>query len=61
MQSAGVDTWLGHWLHLQTRGKHPLILTTPTVQSSNNNNTLKCKGKQKAEYVERNGSDEDPT
>lgn len=61
MQSAGVDAWLGHWLCLQTRGKHPLILTTPTNQSSNNNDTSKCKGKQKVKYVKPNRSDKDPT
>ena len=61
MQSTGVDTWLGHWLRLQTRGKCPLVLTTPANQSSDSNDTLKCKGKQKAKYVETNRSDENQT
>ena len=61
MKSDGVDAWLKHWLKLQKKNKHPLVLkqlsdkildTSPTSASG-----LKLKGKKgKARYVEPDDS-----
>lgn len=34
MTSKGVDCWLRHWLKIQKKGEHPLVLRDPTAQPS---------------------------
>jgi hypothetical protein len=33
VKSEGVDAWLKHWLKLQKKSKHPLVLKGPADQS----------------------------
>ena len=34
IKTDGVDAWLRHWLKLQKKGQHPLVLRGPTDRSS---------------------------
>ena len=61
MKSNGVDAWLKHWLKLQKRNKHSLVLKRPLDRSDNacptNEVASKGKGKRKkSQYIELNPS-----
>ena len=61
MKSDGVDAWLKHWLKLQKKNKHPLVLKRPSDEildtSSTSASGLKLKGKKgKAPYIEPDDS-----
>jgi hypothetical protein len=62
MKSDGVDSWLKHWLRLQKRNKHPLVLKARTDKTSETHLTptiaSKSKGKKKAHYIESDESDD---
>ena len=57
MKSTGVNTLLGHGLHLQKKGKQPLVLKQTSDQLSNIHMTSKGKGKKKYTYVENDEMD----
>lgn len=61
MMSNGVDTWLKHWLKLQKKNKHPLILKGPSEKASEMTPTPGTKSKVgsqcgKGQYIETDGS-----
>ena len=64
MKSDGVDAWLQHWLKLQKRNKHPLILKDNSDKiPSNPTSSSKQKQKAKAstpQSTNDNTSDEEP-
>ena len=64
MKSDGVDAWLQHWLKLQKRNKHPLILKDNSDKiPSNPTSSSKQKRKAKAftpQSTDDNTSDEEP-
>jgi hypothetical protein len=65
MKSDGVDAWLQHWLKLQKRNKHPLILKDNSDKIPSNPKLLsKQKRKAKAstpQSTDDTTSDEEPT
>ena len=60
MKPDGVDAWLKHWLKLQKKNKHPLVLKQPSDRildtSSPSASGLKLKEKGKARYIELDDS-----
>ena len=63
MKSDAVDTWLGHWLKIQKKGRRPLVLKNVSDGTSDrkaNPIAPKRKGKKgKDRYVEPNDSDDE--
>ena len=59
MKSDAIDCWLNHWLQLQTKGKWPLVLKDKSGKLSKHlpAMTVKWKGKQIAQYVDSEVSD----
>lgn len=63
MKSDGIDAWLRHWLKLQRKGRHPLVLRDPTDRLSEHIPKSKAVTKQKASqgkvrYIESDESDD---
>ena len=59
MKSMGVNTWLGHWLRLQKKGKQPLVLKKTSDRLSNTPAKSLGKGKKKATYIETDEMDKE--
>ena len=59
MKSMGVNTWLGHWLHLQEKGKQPLVLKKTLDQLSDTPVKSLGKGKKKATYIDTDETDKE--
>ena len=62
MKSDGVDIWLKHWLKLQKKNKHPLVLKGPLDNVHESSPALVTNPKLrsrhgKAQYLETDGSD----
>jgi len=62
MKSEGVDSWLRHWLKLQKRNKHPLVLRDHSDKPSDHHTppqiVPKGKGKAKAREVDSEDDEE---
>jgi hypothetical protein len=66
MKSEGIDAWLKHWLMLQKKSKHPLVLRgpadqSPKLQQGPNNVSKQKTGKGKAHYIESEDSNDEET
>jgi hypothetical protein len=62
MKSDGVDAWLEHWLKLQKKNKHPLVLKNPSDKPSDHHApqiVSKGKGKKKAKAKDIDSDDHD--
>ena len=59
MKSMGVNTWLGHWLCLQKKGKRPLVLKKTSDQLSDTPVKSLGKGKKKATYIDTDETDKE--
>ena len=64
MKADGIKAWLKHWLKLQKKGKHPLVLRGPSDSSPNAPLRKARRGKPrdkkgKARYIEVEDSDEE--
>src|SRR6202789_1920806 len=60
MKSDGVDAWLRHWLKLQKKNKHPLVLKNPSDKPSDHHApqiVSKGKGKKKAKAKDIDSDD----
>ena len=59
MKSNAIDCWLNHWLQMQKKGKRPLVLKDGSGRLSEHLPvmTAKQKGKQIAQYVDSEVSD----
>src|ERR1700683_2597129 len=66
MKLVGIDAWLRHWLKLQKKGRHPLVLKDPMNKSSELNLKSRTVSKRKAsqgkaQYIESDDSDNQDT
>ena len=59
MKSMGINTWLGHWLRLQKKGKWPLVLKKTSDQLSDTPAKSLGKGKKKAMYIDTDETDKE--
>jgi len=59
MKSEGVDAWLRHWLKLQKRNKHPLVLKDRSDKPSDHPAPPHIKGKGKAKAQEVDSEDDE--
>jgi hypothetical protein len=67
MKSNGIDAWLQHWLKIQKKGKHPLVLKASSDRASDNDGNKNLKvvdrrtvKKSKAGYIEPDNDEEAP-